>query len=67
MDAKQKYLDLKEIPGLHLPPPIGIATGLNDRSLGFGQNDVGVLPMQQGKGFLEGNDISTSVAAKRGF
>jgi heterodisulfide reductase subunit B len=66
-EIKQKYLDFKEIPVLYFTQLLGIAMGLDCRTLGFEQNAVDPLPVLQQKDLLQTNDISTPMAAKGGF
>lgn len=51
-DIKQKYLDFKEIPVLYFTQLLGMAMGLDYRTLGFEQNSVDPLPLLKEKGFL---------------
>jgi len=65
-EIKQKCLYFDKVPVLYFTQLIGIALGLDYRSLGFEQNAVDPLPMLQAKGLLQVNDISTPMAAKGG-
>jgi heterodisulfide reductase subunit B len=51
-DIKQKYLDFKSIPVLYFTQLLGIAMGLDFRTLGFEQNAVDPLPLLKEKGLL---------------
>jgi heterodisulfide reductase subunit B len=64
MEIKQKYLYFSEIPILYLTQLLGLATGLDYRTLGFEQNGVDVLAMLQAKGLLQVNGTSTPMAVK---
>jgi heterodisulfide reductase subunit B len=66
-EIKQKYPGFKEIPVLYFTQLLGVAMGLDYRTLGFEQNAVDPLPVLQEKGFLQVNDISTPIAVKGGF
>jgi heterodisulfide reductase subunit B len=67
MEIKQKYLYFNEIPVLYFTQLLGIAMGLDYRTLGFEQNGVDALAMLQAKGLLQVNGISTPMAVKGGF
>jgi heterodisulfide reductase subunit B len=51
-ETKQKYLDFKEIPVLYFTQLLGIAMGLDYRTVGFEQNAVDPLPLLKEKGLL---------------
>jgi heterodisulfide reductase subunit B len=52
VETKQKYLDFKEIPVLYFTQLLGIAMGLDYRTVGFEQNAVDPLPLLKEKGLL---------------
>jgi len=51
-EIKQKYLDFKEIPVLYFTQLLGLAVGLDYRTVGFEQNAVDPLPLVKEKGLL---------------
>jgi heterodisulfide reductase subunit B len=51
-DIKQKYLDFKPIPVFYFTQLLGMAMGLDTRTLGFELNAVDPLPLLKEKGFL---------------
>jgi len=51
-DIKAKYLDFKEIPVLYFTQVLGMALGLDYRTLGFEQNFVNPEPLLREKGLL---------------
>jgi len=51
-DIKQKYLDFKAAPVLYFTQLLGIAMGLDYRTLGFEQNFVDPRPLLSEKGLL---------------
>ncbi len=51
-EIKQKYLDFKEIPVLYFTQLLGIAMGLDYRTVGFEQNAVDPLPLLKEKDLL---------------
>jgi len=52
MDIKQKYLDFKSVPIFYFTQLLGIAMGLDDRTLGFEQNAVDPIPFLKKKGLI---------------
>jgi heterodisulfide reductase subunit B len=58
-EIKQKYPDFKEIPVLYFTQLLGLAMGLDYRTLGFEQNGVDPLPLLEKKGFLEVNGMGS--------
>lgn len=51
-DIKEKYLDFKKVPVLYFTQLLGMAMGLDYRTLGFELNAVDPLPLLKEKGFL---------------
>jgi heterodisulfide reductase subunit B2 len=51
-DIKTKYLGFKEIPVLYFAQLLGIAMGLDYRTLGFEQNAVDPIPLLSQKGLI---------------
>jgi heterodisulfide reductase subunit B len=51
-EIKEKYLGFKEIPVLYFTQLLGIAMGLDYRTLGFEQNFVDPMPLLDEKGLL---------------
>jgi heterodisulfide reductase subunit B2 len=51
-DIKKKYLDFKEIPVLYFTQLLGLAMGLDYKTLGVEQNFVDPTPLLSGKGLL---------------
>jgi heterodisulfide reductase subunit B2 len=53
LDIKQKYLDFKTVPVLYFTQLLGIAMGLDYRTLGFEQNAIDPLPLLKEKGLIQ--------------
>jgi len=51
-DIREKHLDFKKIPVLYFTQLLGLAMGLDPRTLGFDQNFVDPLPFLKEKGLL---------------
>jgi heterodisulfide reductase subunit B len=51
-DIKQKYLDFKSVPVFYFTQLLGIALGLDYRTLGFELNAVDPLPLLKQKGLI---------------
>jgi len=51
-DIKEKYLDFKQVPVLYFTQLLGIAMGLDHRTLGFDQNFVDPVPLLKQKGLI---------------
>ena len=51
-DIKEKYLDFRTIPVLYFTQLLGIAMGLDHKTLGFEQNFIDPLPVLKQKGLL---------------
>jgi heterodisulfide reductase subunit B len=51
-DIKEKYLDFKKVPVLYFTQLLGIAMGLDYRTLGFDQNFVDPVPLLKQKGLI---------------
>jgi heterodisulfide reductase subunit B len=51
-DIKQKYLDFKPIPVFYFTQLLGIAMGLDYRTLGFEQNAVEPTGLLREKGLI---------------
>jgi heterodisulfide reductase subunit B len=51
-DIKGKYLDFKQVPVLYFTQLLGIAMGLDYRTLGFDQNFVDPIPLLKQKGLI---------------
>jgi len=51
-DIKEKYLGFQSVPVFYFTQLLGIAMGLDYRTLGFDQNAVDPLPLLQKKGLL---------------
>ena len=51
-DIKEKYLDFKQVPVLYFTQLLGLAMGLDYRTLGFDQNFVDPIPLLKQKGLI---------------
>jgi heterodisulfide reductase subunit B len=51
-DIRQKYLDFKSVPVFYFTQLLGIAMGLDHRTLGFEQNFVDPVPLLKQKGLI---------------
>jgi len=51
-DIKEKYLGFRSVPVFYFTQLLGIAMGLDYRTLGFDQNFVDPLPLLKEKGLL---------------
>jgi heterodisulfide reductase subunit B len=51
-DIRKRYLDFKSIPILYFTQALGMAMGVDARSLGFEQNAVDPLPLLKSKGLV---------------